>query len=1124
MKKILLVIGIFLAWGASGQTGESWPGQFLQGWSASVRGGNFEYHSPQPEVTSSLLIRSIDSAQYIEWKTEPVPSSLNSHEVNFIWMFGIDANPDSHAFRLYLNGKYCLSFSNPPVSELTPWSVPGNDGTRLLFRTTMLDKYNDPMGYAVFTVPASLLMPGKEQLIRIVGESAGSRSWYMTFEAGVKESLRAEQEEAVLRGKEGNLYSLLFHFVHLGEPVNGEITVPGAGTRPFTLQPGYNRVQVSVPESDREREIKATVTVGGSNKRVLPVTIRPVRHWTIYLVEHAHTDIGYTRTQAEILPEHMRYIDYALDYCDQTDSFPDDARFRWTCETSWAVREYIRTRPAAQVERFRKRVQEGRIAVTALFLNLSDLQDEASVAAYLQPVKFFRDQGFPVITAMQDDINGVPWCLADYLPAAGIRYLSMGQNTARALKPFDRPTTFWWESPSGSRLLVNRAEHYMTGDMLGILTNGETFGTSLFRHLGEIAAKGYPFEEYAIHFSGYLTDNSPPSTTACLLVKDWNEKYVWPHLRLATVSEFPSIVEQKHGRELQVIRGAWPDWWMDGFGSAMLETAQARQAHADLTASNGLLSVARMHGLPVPHTVLDLGAGITDDLAFYDEHTFGAAESITDPLVENSVVQWNEKRAFAWDAVKKNGILREEALGLIRPSLPVQDVPVLAVFNTQNVPVSGIVRIYAEHQVIPRDRVFRVTGETGAEMPAQELESREDGTWWAIRVEDLPPMGYRTFRIEASQVPRNPLPEQDFKGMLENRWYRIRFASDGRIRSILDKELNLELMDTTARYLAGDCIYEVLGKNREQIEQLRLVDYTRTLWSGIRTGSMVEGPVWKSVTLTGDLPGCADKSGIRCEIRLYNEEKKIGFCYSMIKEPVTDPEGLYVAFPFRLNGSHLVWEAAGGEVVPGKDQIGGSSTDWDGIQDYAAVRSNHAQIVWVSPEVPLVELGDINLGKFAREFTPSTTSIYSWVLNNYWTTNFVASQEGELKWNYYITSSDDTTRHSAARFGMSNRLPLPACILPADGKTVNRPVAAMPVTCFGGLLLVSAKPAGDGKDIVLQLREPDGRELTLPVQDILRQTQAGKVREVNVLGDPVSDNQDKIIFKPFEVKFIELDY
>jgi len=172
---------------------------------------------------------------------------------------------------------------------------------------------------------------------------------------------------------------------------------------------------------------------------------------------------------------------------------PDDARFRWTCETSWAVKEYLNTRPKKQIDRLIKRIKEGRIEVTGLFLNSSDLSDEASIAWYLQPVKQFRDAGIPVRSAMQNDINGVPWCLVDYLSGCGINSLTMGQNASRALRPFDRPTTFWWESPSGKRLLVNRPEHYMYGNSLGILTNMETFGRALFSHLQEISDKGYPF-------------------------------------------------------------------------------------------------------------------------------------------------------------------------------------------------------------------------------------------------------------------------------------------------------------------------------------------------------------------------------------------------------------------------------------------------------------------------------------------------------------------------------------------------------------------------------------------------------------------------------------------------------
>ena len=62
--------------------------------------------------------------------------------------------------------------------------------------------------------------------------------------------------------------------------------------------------------------------------------------------------------------------------------------------------------------------------------------------------------------------------------------------------------------------------------------------------------------------------------------------------------------------------------------------------------------------------------------------TFGAAESIDDPLAENAQVQWGEKASYAWTAVKDSALLREEAFGLVQGFLPRADVPTLAVFNT----------------------------------------------------------------------------------------------------------------------------------------------------------------------------------------------------------------------------------------------------------------------------------------------------------------------------------------------------------------------------------------------------------------------------------------------------------
>ncbi len=1108
----------------------TWPGKFFKGYSRSITTGKFSYHSPQPDVTESLLLRSIDSASYISWETEKVPADFTEPDANFVWMFGIDANPDSHKYRLYVNGNYCLTFANPLVSEIKPWTVEAENDCSLTFLTTMLDKYDDPMGYTVLKVPSYLIRKGESQVIKVVGESSGSNVWYMTFESSVEEKLEIVQEEAVVRNGKEPSYSVLFNFVHLGPAVTGRLKINDQPYLIFWLKPGFNSIPVLLPATKDTVPYTATYDLAGwSTAAHRNFLVHPVREWTIYLIQHAHTDIGYTRPQTEILPEHLRYIDYALDYCDQTDSLPDEARFRWTCETSWALSEYLSSRPPGQIERLKKRVAEGRIELTGLFLNSSDLSDEATIASYLQPVKQFRDAGIPVTTAMQDDINGIPWCLVDYLDGCGIHYLSMGQNDSRALKPFKRPTTFCWQSPSGKKILVNRPEHYMWGNSLGILTNTATFGQNLFQHLSDIMKKGYPFDHYAIQFSGYLTDNSPPSTTACNLVEQWNKQYIWPKLRLATISEFGKYMAQEHAAEIPTYRGAWPDWWMDGFGSACMETAYTRSAHEDFISNQGLMAMAVIIHISIPDHLTDLSKQISSDLAFYDEHTFGAAESIDNPRIENSIVQWNEKAAYTWDAVKKNGILKEEILGLIQDKLPRLNLPSVTVFNTLSWPRSGMIKVYIDHQVLPVGKSFAIVDDLGKPVPVQQLESREEGTWWALWAANVPPMGHASYRIIVGNGNRTDT-KPTFTGTLENEYYRLQInASKGTIESLFDKQLGTELVDSSAPYQLGQFIYERLGKNRHQLEILKLDEATRTVLRDIHvSGNIIDGPVWQSISLYGSVPECAEKDGISCEIRLYKTEKKIEFLYSMKKLPVTDPEGGYVAFPFHLENGHLIFEVQGGTVRPGKDQLEGSASDWNGIQNFVSVKNENSQLVFVSPEIPLVQLGALNLGKFSRIANPASNSIYSWVFNNYWTTNFRAFQEGELKWTYKLTSSKDTSTVFPTTFGWNERIPMPARVFPALGRDTigfHKSFIDLP----SNLLLINAKPSYNKNGIILQVREVAGTNSCITWNDPMSSweglqisTGAKSAFEVNVLEEKIADVRKGIFFRPFETKFVKI--
>lgn len=1097
----------------------------IPGYKARISGEVLKYHSPDPDVTSGLLVRSLDSTRAIEWETEAVPPDFSGEFAEFVWMFGLDVDPAAHRFTLSVNGDEWFEFRNPPTNEVRDWTIPGPGGASLRFRATMIDRFDDLMGYAILRVPRSALRPGHPLRLRVAGESAGSWNWYFTFQSAVSDRAELLSRPAVVRDRAGNFQPLILSVTHVGPPIEALITTSFGAEERRTLELGGNRFELRHPEVSEPKEIKVRVRIGGKDAYSLSSRVEPVRHWCVNLVQHSHTDVGYTRPQTEILPEQVRFIDTALDCCDQTDACPPDAQFRWTCEVSWPVREYLRTRTAEQVERLRRRVNEGRIEVTGMFLNMSEVMDESGYASFLEPVRLFRENGIAVKTAMQDDVNGVAWCLADYFPQAGIEYLIMGEHGHRALVPFDRPTVFWWESPSGSRVLAFRADHYMTGNFWGVHTGRvEAVEDELLQYLSRLERSGYPLDHIGVQHSGYPTDNSPPSLASSDLARNWNERFVWPRLRCAVAREFPEYVKKEHADGLPTIRQAWPDWWTDGFGSAARESAAARVTQSRLTATESLLAMQSAAGLaPPPGISAEIGS-LRDALTFWGEHTMGSAESIREPLCENSQVQWAEKSAYAWDAVKREGALDEAVMGRMQALVKNADSPRLLVINTLNNARSGVLEFYADHALLPLDRAFRLLDERGVALPVQLLRSRAEGSYWAIWARDVPGLGWREFRVEVDESPSPMIvPARRDVSEIENAHYRLKIdAERGGIRELTDKSSGTDLLDPSAEWLLGQLVHESLG-NREQLEAYMLEKYARRSTTGVVLDGAIDGPIWTSLAWHAELPGCQVPAGVRCEIRLFHPEKRLELRYTIQKQRILDPEAIYVAFPFAPAGGRIAFETLGGVADPTTDLIPGTASDWQAAQAFASVRWPSGQIVLSSPEIPLFQFGAINTGKFQKQARVDRPHIFSWVMNNYWTTNFCASQEGEFKWSYALTSGSDGGPGAASRFGWNSRIPLLARLTAGGGAPRALEQRSVLPIDSQSLMLVAARAAARGPGVILHLREVDGIAARLTTSAWRLGGRSVRVREVNVLEDEIGTLDGVVGFGPRQSKFLRVE-
>ena len=101
----------------------------------------------------------------------------------------------------------------------------------------------------------------------------------------------------------------------------------------------------------------------------------------ILLVGHTHHDVGYTNSPRIVDPLHSRIVEAVLDLCDEHDGDGPDA-FRWTFEVARPVLAFLRRASAADRERLRRRVAEGRIAVTPLHFDLTDEPGIETLRAY----------------------------------------------------------------------------------------------------------------------------------------------------------------------------------------------------------------------------------------------------------------------------------------------------------------------------------------------------------------------------------------------------------------------------------------------------------------------------------------------------------------------------------------------------------------------------------------------------------------------------------------------------------------------------------------------------------------------------------------------------------------------
>jgi Glycosyl hydrolases family 38 N-terminal domain/Glycosyl hydrolases family 38 C-terminal domain len=874
--------------------------------------------------------------------------------------------------------------------------------------------------------------------------------------------------------------------------LGGRPVVPDAA--PFPLGPGQTRCDVKLPEPAKPVRARFEVrwtSAAGPVTLGREITLAPARRWTVYLFHHSHTDIGYTELQSRVAKNHVEYLDSVIKYCRETDGYPDDAKFRWNIEVAWALENFVKTRPEADVKALVDLIRAGRVELSALYLNVSDCFAPEEIVRSLDAAKdFARRYGFELRSAMNDDVNGFAWSLPQIFRQAGVRYFATGINETRSRAPLRRPNAFWWESPDGSRILHWNGEHYLFGNYDLLLHEAvDRSAPKVGEYLSRLEARGdYPQDIIAFNVGAWTTDNCPPGRQLSDRVKEWNERFESPKLRLATLREFFERMEKDYGPTLPVHKLGWPDYWTDGVGSTAFETGLNRVTHDEILTAEKIAAVAAAldpaGAFRFPADEIRAGHAAA---MLYDEHTWGAYNSIDAPWSELARGQWAAKSSFAYDAREiSRTVLRRGQEALVR-LLSATGGHEFAVFNPLSWARTGVVRI-----VLPAGPLREAKGKlrvidrrTGREAKFQT--HRDDAL--LVLAENLPPLGFALFAIEPGAGPAAPAGTTvKADGTIENRFYRITVdPKTGGIASLFDKELGRELVDPASPWPLNAYIYEQPEGGRPAVDDMtKRAVFHRWTAESVRIEPEAPGPVVASLVVHSAPKMCAS---LQQRIILYDDIKRVDLVDILDKEETFHPEAVYFAFPFKVSAGPAApavrFEIAGADMAPGTEQLPGTTLDWQTAQHWVEFSGRDARVVWSPVEAPLVQFGDINTGKWQKTFAPSNAWVFSYAMNNYWMTNFKASQEGRIVFHYSLTSSPAVTtaagaapapdRVASTRFGWEVQTPLVAAWVSAGAKGPIEGAEGSALSIDAPNVLIQALWLDADGTPVVRLREIAGR-------------------------------------------------
>lgn len=809
------------------------------------------------------------------------------------------------------------------------------------------------------------------------------------------------------------------------------------------LPAGTSTQDVLIPEIKKAAEVEVELqSAGGETLAGHKQTWQPQRKWIVYVIKSSHEDLGYETFIFEKQHSIANNIDLARKFNGEKETPPDAAGkpsprgFHYTLETLVFQRNYIDEKSeAAWRSVVEKDIKTGKMDLMGAPSGIHPqwMDYEELVRATYPARRETKDRfGLDLKTFLLVDNPSVSWSAAQVLADAGFRYVMRlgqpwrtgGKNNYEATK---LPAIFWWEGPDRkSKVLYSwrpfYAENFWFGepdgggadlsDLAKINVNRELQKVQSGQQLGP-----YPYD--AMIVASYEDHELPKWDNRAL--KRWQTQYRYPEIRIAGITDFFEYMERKYAKEIPTERGELNNFSGDYASIDPASQGWKRRASRLLPMAEGTAVLAGLLDPAYQAPLADTERAYTRLFDFV-EHSWPTSPPPVDYQVFNA--QWvkHQEGRRALDAAQT---LTDSSFGALFKHIPTGDSAEVVVFNP-------LAHGRTDLAMVEGDFAGLVDAETGKPVPTQKIE----GNRTLFIAENMPAYGYKTFRTNGAAIEGAAGKLESGEDFIGNEFYTIRFdKKTGAITSILDKQLNREVVDSKAKQQFNQMIW--VRKNSRDGKEGKNIALTEGA-----TLTPQSGPLRVEMVAKIDDPNTG--AAVEQKVALYAGLKRIDVVNQLSHARAMHAaersqryrENIFYAFPVAVKDFTQRVEYPGGVVRPYDDQLRWGSHDYLNANWWVDVSNKDYGVTMAPWNATTVSFGDIRYNELSIDYKPEKPWLYSYAWSNRMS-GLIELHPDE--WNAtlgysFTTHEGDWDTGKVTQFGWSVASPLETRVLPAGQK------------------------------------------------------------------------------------------